>query len=161
MHSKDATQATTQAPGTVPGAAGPETDKPVLQKAVDQVTEMAALSWSVSERYAEQIKLSGQTAKAELKLTGRSLTIAAGLIVCLGAGLILLWFSLLLVLGYLIFHYSGSLMLSAAVLLMMQFAVLYWCWRSLDYVLSQVGFSETWRQLKRLLLKAEGASNAD
>jgi len=161
MQCKETAQATAQAPGTAPGAAQPEADKAVLQTAVDQITEMAALSWSVSERYAEQIKLSGLTAKAELKLTGRSLTIAAGLIVCLGAGLILLWFSLLLVLGFLIFHFSGSLMLSGAILLVMQFAVLYWCWRSLDYVLSQVGFGETWRQLKRVLLKAEGASDAD
>jgi len=161
MQCKEAAQATAQAPGTDPGAAQPEADNSVLHKATEQITEMAALSWSVSERYAEQIKLSGQTAKAELKLTGRSLTIAAGLIVCLGAGLILLWFSLLLALGYLIFHYSGSLLLSSSVLLLMQCAVLYWCWRSLDYVLSQVGFAETWRQLKRLLLKAEGASDVD
>ena len=161
MHCKEAAQASAQAPGTAPGAAQPEADKTVLQSAVDQITEMAALSWSVSERYAEQIKLSGQTAKAELKLTGRSLTVAAGLIVCLGAGMVLLWFSLLLALGYVIFHFSGSVLLSSAVLMVLQLAVLYWCWRSLDYVLSQVGFGETWRQLKRLLLKAEGASDAD
>lgn len=161
MHSKEAAQAPAQAPDINLQATPSADDSSVMQKAQDRLTEMAALGWSVSELYAEQIKLSGQTAKAELKLTGRSLTIAAGLIVCLGAGIIMLWCSVLLVLGYVIFHFWGSLALSAVVTILLQLAVLVWCLRSLDYVLSQVGFAETWRQLRRLLLKAEGASDAD
>ncbi|HEX5791823.1 MAG TPA: hypothetical protein VFY01_01015, partial [Rheinheimera sp.] len=79
-------------PGTANTAAA---DSSVAQQTVDKLTELAALGWSVSEHYTEQIRLSGQTAKAELRLSGRSLTLAAGLIVCLGAGLVLLWCSLL------------------------------------------------------------------
>ena len=56
MQCKEAAQATAQAPGPGPGAAQPESDKTVLQNAVNQISEMTALSWSVSERYAEQIK---------------------------------------------------------------------------------------------------------
>lgn len=142
-------------------AATPGAQNRLLHDALEQLTELTALSQSAATRYAEQVKLSGQMAKAELRLTGRSLTVAAGLIVCLGAGLVLLWGSVLLGLGYLVFQFSGSLAITATTLLLLQFAVLYWCWRSLDYVLSQVGFSQTWRQLKRLLLATEEPGNAD
>jgi hypothetical protein len=143
-------------------AAGPQTaqqqataKKPMAEQALDQLSELAALSWSVSEHYTEQLKLTGQTAKAEWHLTGRSLTIAAALVVSFGAGLILLWGSILLLVGYLLFQAAGSVVIAAVAILLLQSALLLWCWRSLGHVLSQVGFSETWQQLRRVLFAKE------
>ncbi|MGP9800286.1 hypothetical protein [Rheinheimera sp. NSM] len=129
--------------------------KPMAEQALDQLSELAALSWSVSEHYTEQLKLTGQTAKAEWQLTGRSLTVAAALVVSFGAGLILLWGSILLLLGYLLFQATGSVIIAAIAILLLQSALLLWCWRSLGHVLSQVGFSETWQQLRRVLFAKE------
>ena len=44
--------------------------KPMAEQALDQLSELAALSWSVSEHYTEQLKLTGKTAKAELYFSG-------------------------------------------------------------------------------------------
>jgi hypothetical protein len=123
----------------------------IAGQTLEQLTELAALSWSVSSLYVEQIKLTGQTAKAELQLSGRSLAIAAALVVCFGVGLILLWSGMLLLLGYVILQLTASLSLTVLVMLLLQVSLLFWCWRSLSYVLSQVGFNETWQQLRRVL----------
>ncbi|MBZ9609991.1 hypothetical protein [Rheinheimera maricola] len=148
-HSRETVQASEPAPADSDSL---RSSNSMTEQALDQLTELAALSWSVSEHYSEQLKLTGQTAKAEWHLTGRSVAIAAGLLVCLGAGIILLWASVLALLGYLIFQATLSLSATAAVLLLLQSALLWWCWRSLGYVLSQVGFNATWQQLRRLWL---------
>jgi len=132
------------------------------EQALAQLAELAALGNSVKQAYASQLKLTGQIATAEWQLTGRSLTIAAALVVCFGAGMILLWGSILAVLGYLLFQLSGSVAMTASALLLLQFAVLFWCWRSLTYALSQAGFSNTWRQLQWLLFRPQKEdTNAD
>ncbi|EGM78980.1 hypothetical protein Rhein_0838 [Rheinheimera sp. A13L] len=132
------------------------------EQALDQLAEIAALGNSVKQAYASQLKLTGQIATAEWQLTGRSLTIAAALVVCFGAGMILLWGSILAVLGYVLFQLSSSVAITATALLLLQFAVLFWCWRSLAYVLSQAGFSNTWRQLQLLLFRPQKEdTNAD
>lgn len=133
--------------------------KPLVDQTLDQLSEMAALSLSVKQRYTEQVKLAGKTAGAEWQLTARSLTVAAALVVCFGAGMILLWGSILLVLGYVLFQLTSSALISAAALLALQFALLFWCWRSLGHVLSQVGFSHTWQQLRRLFFAPEEENN--
>jgi hypothetical protein len=170
MHSRETSEAAAQAPGAEPGAAQQQAAaKPLTEQALDQLTELAALGWSVTEHYTEQVKLTGKTATAEWRLTGRSLTIAAALVVCFGAGLILLWGTILSLLGYLLFQATGSVVIAALALLLLQVAVLWWCWRSLSYVLSQVGFSKTWRQLRRVLFAKQparaktnpGANHAD
>lgn len=131
-------------------------------QALAQLTELAELGHSVQQAYASQLKLTGQIAAAEWQLTGRSLTIAAALVVCFGAGMILLLGSFLAVLGYLLFQLSSSVAITATALLLLQFAVLFWCWRSLAYVLSQAGFSNTWRQLQLLLFRPQKEDkNAD
>ena len=119
-------------------------------QALDQLAEIAALSHSMTQTYFGQVKLTEQIATAEWQLTGRSLTIAAALMVCFGAGIILLWGSILVLMGYLVFQLSHSLVISAAVSLFLQVALLFWCWRSLGYVLSHVGFAKTWLQLQLL-----------
>lgn len=82
--------------------------------------------------------------------------------VCFGAGMILLWGSILLVLGYLLFQLSNSVIITAAALVLLQFALLLWCWRSLSYVLSQVGFAKTLQQLGLLFFAAKAEDkNAD
>lgn len=120
-------------------------------QALDQLAYLAALAQSVRQAYSSQLKLTGQIATAEWQLTGRSLTIAAALVVCFGAGLILFWGSLLLLLGYLLLQLSGSVVITAFALVLLQSGLLVWCWRSLGYVLSQAGFLNTIRQIRSLL----------
>ena len=131
-------------------------------QALDQLTHLAALAQSVRQAYSSQLKLTGQIATAEWQLTGRSLTMAAALVVCFGAGLILLWGSILVVLGYLLFQLSGSVVITAVALVLLQSGLLVWCWRSLGFLLSQAGFANTLQQL-RLLFFATAAErkNAD
>ncbi|WP_027670440.1 hypothetical protein [Rheinheimera baltica] len=140
MQSREFAQAPPQKPVTSKTAN-------IGEQALDQLTELAAISWSVTANYTEQVKLTAKTAKAELSLSARSLTVAAGLVVCFAAGLILLWGSMLVAIGYLTFQLTGSLLIMAATLLLMQCIMLLLCWRSLRYVLSQVGFRHTWQQL--------------
>lgn len=159
MQSRNTAQAPEQAPTADNKAAQP---KNMAEQAYEQLTELAAISWSVSANYTEQIKLTGQTANAEWQLSSRSLVIAAALIVFFGAGLILLWGSILLLVGYLLFQATMSLPITAAALLLLQFAGLLWCWRSLGYVLKQVGFKQTWRHIRRMLqVKDKEAANAN
>lgn len=155
MQYSESSEAPAQRPGQpVSAALGQSRDQ-----ALDQLAELAALGHSVKQAYAGQLKLTGQIATAEWQLTGRSLTIAAALVVCFGAGLILLWGSILLLLGYLLFQLSSSVLITAAALLLLQCALLLWCWRSLGYVLSQVGFSNTLNQLGSLFFAAKPEDN--
>ncbi len=131
-------------------------------KALDDITALAALGWSVSELYVAQLKLAGKTAKAEWQLSGRSLLLAAALLVCFGAGIVLLWAGCLTLLGFLLWQASQSLTVTAATLIILQLILLWWCWRSLAYVLTQVGFTQSWRQLRRLFGRsAQAGSNQD
>ena len=130
----------------------------VVDQAIDQLAEIAALSSSVKQAYINQLNLAGKIATAEWQLTGRSLIIAAALVVCFGTGITLFWGSILLLLGYMLFQLSGSLLITASALVVLQFVLLIWCWRSLSYVLSQAGFSKTWQQL-RLLFSTQHSAN--
>lgn len=127
----------------------------VLDQAMEQLAEIAVLSSSVKQAYLEQLKLARKIATAEWRLTGRSLIIAAALVVCFGTGITLFWGSILLLLGYMLFQLSGSLLATVSALVVLQFVLLLWCWRSLGYVLSQTGFSKTWQQLQLLLSTRE------
>jgi hypothetical protein len=153
MHYRESSQAPAQKPEQPlpPQAALNQT----AEQAIDQLAQMAAVGHSIKQAYAAQLQLTEQIATAEWQLTGRSLTIAAALVVCFGAGLILLWGSILVLFGYLLFQLSSSVLITAAALVLLQFALLLWCWRSLSYVLSQVGFSNTVQQLRFLLFSAK------
>ncbi len=155
MQYSESSEAPAQRPGQpVSAALGQRTEQ-----ALDQLAELAALAHSVKQAYIGQFQLTQQIARAEWKLTGRSLTIAAALVVCFGAGLILLWGSILVVLGYLLFQLSSSVLITAAALVLLQFVLLLWCWRSLGYVLSQAGFSNTLNQLGSLFFAAKPEDN--
>ncbi len=147
MHHRKSAEAPAQKPGQPVSAALSQK----AEQALDQLAYLAALAQSVRQAYSAQLKLTGQIATAEWQLTGRSLTIAAALVVCFGAGLILLWGSILVVLGYLLFQLSGSVVITAFALVLLQSGLLVWCWRSLGYVLSQAGFLNTIRQIRSLL----------
>lgn len=155
MHHRESSEAPAQRPGQPASAALHQSAERVL----DQLAHLAALGHSVKQAYTSQLKLTGQIATAEWQLTGRSLTIAAALVVCFGAGLILLWGSILVVLGYLLFQLSSSVLITAAALLLLQCGLLLWCWRSLGYVLSQAGFSNTLNQLGSLFFAAKPEDN--
>lgn len=172
MQSRETAAAPTQRPGDS-AAESPPVNQQATQgapgskvsagaKVVDDITALAALGWSVSELYVAQLKLAGKTAKAEWQLSGRSLLIAAALLVCFGAGVVLLWAGCLTILGILLWQTSQSLTVTAATLIILQLILLWWCWRSLAYVLTQVGFTQSWRQLRRLLGRsAQAESNQD
>lgn len=151
---------TAEAPAQAPRSNGLNGFAPkpngIAGQTLDQLTELAAISWSISENYAEQIKLTGQLAEAEWQLSGRSVAVAAVLAVCFAVGLTLLWSGLMLILAYLLLQFTASVMATAAVLLLLQMALVFWCWRSLHYVLSQVGFGQTWQQIKRLFSQTAG-----
>ncbi len=151
MHYRESSEAPAQKPEQ-PVAAALAHDP---QSPLDQLAHLAALGHSVKQAYSAQLKLTQQIATAEWQLTGRSLTLAAALVVCFGAGLILLWGSILLVLGYLLFQLSSSVMFTALALVLLQFGLLYWCWKSLGYLLSQAGFSNTLQQLRLLFFAAK------
>lgn len=169
MQSRETAAAPTQRPGQAvadtPSAAQRVPGSGVSHGAkalVEDITELAALGWSVAELYTAQLKLAGKTAKAEWQLSGRSLLLAAALLVCFGAGVVLLWAGCLTLLGILLWQTSQSLTVTAATLIILQLILLWWCWRSLAYVLTQVGFTQSWRQLRRLLGRsAQAESNQD
>ena len=152
---------TATAPAQAPDTAASTKDCTAAQSAApqpltEQLTELAALGWSVSELYVAQLKLAANTAKAEWQLSGRSLVIAAALLVCFGAGIILLWATTLVLLGVMLWQLSQSVIVTAGALLLLQGGVLLWCWRSLNYVLSQVGFRQSWRALRQLFNSGAG-----
>lgn len=163
MQSRETATAPAQAPDTAASTKGcTAAQSAAPQQLTQQLTELAALGWSVSELYVAQLKLAANTAKAEWQLSGRSLLIAAALLVCFGAGVVLLWAGCLTLLGILLWQTSQSLTVTAATLIILQLILLWWCWRSLAYVLTQVGFTQSWRQLRRLLGRsAQAESNQD
>lgn len=161
MQHKESSAAPAQAPADTvqnqtTGAAAPG----IAERTLDQLTEMAALSWSVSANYAQQVKLTGQLAKAEWQLSGRSAVLAVVLALCFGAGLIVLWIGVLLLLGYLLMQFTASVALTASALMLLQLLTVMWCWRSLHYALSQIGFVQTWLQLQRLFEQAPVKTSA-
>lgn len=159
MQSWQQQQAEQQAAHAAGDKASGAARSPLSDQALDALAEMAALSWSVKQHYGSQVKLARQTARAEWQLTGRSLMLAAALVVCFGAGVVLLWGSLLLALGYTVWLASASLLLTGTALLLLQCILLWWCWRSLSYVVSQAGFSKTWQQVRRLLVLSKRQQN--
>ena len=156
MHSRESSTAPAQKPtqpiytGTGQAAPTQSPQNSTVEQAIEQLSLIAALGHSVKQNYINQLMLVEKIASAEWQLSGRSLIIAAALVVCFGAGIILFWGSILLVLGYLLFQLSHSVLITASTLVILQFILLFWCWRSLSYVLSQVGFSNTWQQLRLL-----------
>jgi hypothetical protein len=158
MQHRETAEAPAQAPRSNGFAPQPTS---IAGQTWDQLTELAAISWSISENYAEQIKLTGQLAKAEWRLSERSVIVAAVLALCFAIGLTLLWSGGMLLLAYLLLQFSASVMATAAVLLLVQIGLVFWCWRSLLYVLSQIGFNQTWQQFKRLFNQTLSSQTAD
>jgi hypothetical protein len=158
MQHRENVEAPAQKPGQPVSAALSQKADQVLE----QLANLAALAHTAKQVYVNQLQLTGQIALAEWQLTSRSLTIAAALVVCFGAGLILLWGSILTLTGYLLFQLSSSVLVTTVALVLLQFGLLFWCWRSLGYLLSQVGFANTLKQLKTLVSSAKaGNKNAD
>jgi Flp pilus assembly protein TadB len=121
------------------------------EKVMAQLTEIAALLSLTAGEYKEQAHLTKQTARAEMALSRRSLMLAAGLLVALGAGVIMFWGSVLAFAGYLLYQATASVFLTAVLLFVLQVVMLYWCLRNMRYALKQIGFSNTLAQLKDIL----------
>lgn len=125
--------------------------EPLPERVMAQLTEIAALLSLSGDEYKEQAQLARQTARAEMALSRRSLMLAAGLLVALGAGVIMFWGSVLALAGYLLYQATASVLLTAVLLFVLQIVMLYWCLRNMRYALKQVGFSNTLAQLKDIL----------
>jgi VIT1/CCC1 family predicted Fe2+/Mn2+ transporter len=150
MQSRARAEAPEQKPQQETGQTASAAQDSLLDQTIDQLAKIAALSSSVKQAYIGQLTLTKKIAKAEWRLTGRSLILAAALVVCFGTGIILFWGSILLLLGYVLLQLSSSLLITAVALVVLQFILLLWCWRSLGYLLSQTGFANTWHQLRQL-----------
>tara|TARA_R110002126_G_scaffold16527_20_gene66044 strand:+ start:664 stop:1131 length:468 start_codon:yes stop_codon:yes gene_type:complete len=138
--------------------------EPLQEKVVAQLSEIAALLSLSVEQYQQQMRLTRQTARAEMALSRRSMMVVAALLVAITGAAIILWATLLVFAGYWLMHATNSVPLTASILIVVQLAVLYWCWRSVRYVLAQVGFSHTLAQLKdmfRLSAEPAGGSNVN
>lgn len=120
----------------------------VLDNTLDDLAEIAALAGSVAQQYKQQTDLVKQQAQAEWALSVRSLTIAAAIWVCFGAGVIMLWASVLTLIGLVLLPLLNSMLATIAILLGLQILALIWCWRSMHYLLKQVGMKQTLIQLR-------------
>jgi hypothetical protein len=120
----------------------------ILDNTLDDIAEIAALAGSVAQQYKQQTALVKQQAQAEWALSLRSLTLAAAILVCFGAGVIMLWASVLILIGLVLLPLLNSITVTIAILLGLQILVLIWCWRSMRYLLKQVGLRQTLIQLR-------------
>ncbi|MBV2129403.1 hypothetical protein [Arsukibacterium indicum] len=136
-------------------------NEPLPEKVMAQLTEIAALLSLTAGEYKEQAQLTKQTARAEMALSRRSLMLAAGLLVALGAGVIMFWGSVLAFAGYLLYQATASVPLTAALLFGLQIVMLFWCLRNMRYALKQVGFSNTLAQLQEILRFSTGPAGGN
>ncbi|MDX1677734.1 hypothetical protein [Arsukibacterium sp.] len=135
--------------------------EPLPEKVMAQLTEIAALLSLTAGQYKHQSQIIKQTASAELALSRRSMVLAAGLLVALGAGIVMFWGSVLAFIGYLLFQATESVPLTAALLLALQLGMLFWCVRNMRYLAKQIGFTTTLTQLKQLLRFSAGPAGDD
>jgi protein-S-isoprenylcysteine O-methyltransferase Ste14 len=135
--------------------------EPLPEKVMAQLTELVSLLSLSGEQYKVQAQLTKQTAIAEMALSRRSLMLAAGLLVALGAGVVMLWGSVLVFTGYLLLQVTSSVLITAGSLFLLQIAFLYWCLRNMRYSLKQIGFSNTIAQVKGIFRFSDHSSGGD
>ncbi|CAM3767820.1 phage holin family protein [Rheinheimera salexigens] len=133
----------------------------LLDNTLDDIAEIAALASSVAQQYKVQTDLVKQQAKAEWALSVRSLTIAAAILVCFGAGVVMLWGSVLTLIGVVLFQLFNSLIASVVILLVLQILALIWCWRSMRYLLKQVGLKRTLLQISQFFSPSRFTKSAE
>lgn len=115
--------------------------------AMDNLTELSALVHLLKEQYQQQVLITKQMAKAEWRLSSRSMALSGALLGGLLVGAIVLWASIIAFAGYLLFLATESIAISAGLLILLQAVLLVWCGSSIKYLMSQIGFGHTKQQL--------------
>ncbi|KPW05463.1 MULTISPECIES: hypothetical protein [Pseudoalteromonas] len=117
----------------------------------DHIAKIIEYSNQLKEDYKTQGKLTHQLAKAEWKLSLRSMALITIFLGCFASGLILLWAGLLGAIGYGVYDLFGSVWLSFATAALAQIICLIWLWRNTVYLSNKIGFSKTIKSVKQLL----------
>ncbi|MBQ4856849.1 hypothetical protein [Pseudoalteromonas sp. MMG007] len=116
----------------------------------DHIAKIIEYSKQLKEDYHTQGKITHQLAKAEWKLSLRSMALITIFLGCFASGLILLWAGLLGAIGYGMYDLFGSVWLSIATAALAQIICLVWLWRNTVYLGNKIGFSRTIKSLKQL-----------
>jgi len=116
----------------------------------DHIAKIIEYSKQLKEDYHTQGKITHQLAKAEWKLSLRSMALITIFLGCFASGLILLWAGLLGAIGYGMYDLFGSVWLSIATAALAQIICLVWLWRNTVYLSNKIGFSKTIKSLKQL-----------
>lgn len=116
----------------------------------DHIAKIIEYSKQLKEDYHTQGKITHQLAKAEWRLSLRSMALITIFLGCFASGLILLWAGLLGALGYGVYDLFGSVWLSIATAALAQVICLVWLWKNTVYLSNKIGFSKTIKSLKQL-----------
>ncbi|MDO6634521.1 hypothetical protein Q4540_05785 [Pseudoalteromonas carrageenovora] len=116
----------------------------------DHIAKIIEYSKQLKEDYHTQGKITHQLAKAEWRLSLRSMALITIFLGCFASGLILLWAGLLGALGYGMYDLFGSVWLSIATAALAQVICLVWLWKNTVYLSNKIGFSKTIKSLKQL-----------
>ncbi|MBB1356411.1 hypothetical protein, partial [Pseudoalteromonas sp. SR45-5] len=116
----------------------------------DHVAMLLEYSKQLKDDYHTQGKITHQLAKAEWRLSLRSLALITIFLGCFASGLVLLWAGFLGAVGYGVYDVFGSVWLSIATATLLQVACLIWLWKNTVYLSNKIGFSKTLKSLKQL-----------
>jgi len=116
----------------------------------DHIAKIIEYSKQLKEDYHTQGKITHQLAKAEWRLSLRSMALITIFLGCFASGLILLWAGLLGALGFGMYDLFGSVWLSIATAALAQVICLVWLWKNTVYLSNKIGFSKTIKSLKQL-----------
>tara|TARA_B110000211_G_scaffold223186_1_gene272746 strand:+ start:754 stop:1203 length:450 start_codon:yes stop_codon:yes gene_type:complete len=116
----------------------------------DHIAKIIEYSEQLKEDYHTQGKITHQLAKAEWRLSLRSMALITIFLGCFASGLVLLWAGLLGALGYGMYDLFGSVWLSIATAALAQVICLVWLWKNTVYLSNKIGFSKTIKSLKQL-----------
>ena len=116
----------------------------------DHVAMLLESSKQLKDDYRTQGKITHQLAKAEWRLSLRSLALITIFLGCFASGLVLLWAGFLGAVGYGVYDVFGSVWLSIATATLLQVACLIWLWKNTVYLSNKIGFGKTLKSLKQL-----------
>ncbi|KAA1152232.1 MULTISPECIES: threonine/serine exporter family protein [Pseudoalteromonas] len=117
----------------------------------DHIAKLLEYSKQLKDDYQTQGEITHQLAKAEWRLSLRSLALITIFLGCFASGLVLLWAGFLGAVGYGVYDLFGSVWLSIATATSLQVACLVWLWKNTVYLSNKIGFSKTLKSLKQLL----------
>lgn len=117
----------------------------------DHLVKLSQYGEQIYQDYRQQAGTCKELARAEWRLSTRSLALTIILLVSFAGGLVLLWAGLLATIGLAIFSFSQSIWLSAACLIILQLLCLVWLWKNIGYISEKIGFDKTARSIKQLL----------